>query len=177
MGAINNTDVGDGAECDCLLCQMNRILLEEAAKNEPASPVPPNFDDLSEALDQLAHALNTDGDVAREAIETVLRANGYDETVVEEIEEGELRPFDAENFDFSYALRFLKDGFMLTRAGWNGKNQYLVAIDPERNAWIGVADDDLTPLPYIAIKTVDDCLVPWTASQTDLLAEDWMVLL
>ena len=29
-------------------------------------------------------------------------------------------------------------------------------------------------LPYLYIKTVDGKLVPWLASQTDLLAEDWI---
>ena len=27
--------------------------------------------------------------------------------------------------------------------------------------------------PYIEMKTADDQLVPWVASQTDMLAEDW----
>jgi len=28
-------------------------------------------------------------------------------------------------------------------------------------------------LPYIMMKTVNDEFVPWLASQTDVLAEDW----
>jgi hypothetical protein len=28
-------------------------------------------------------------------------------------------------------------------------------------------------LPYIYMKTAQDDLVPWLASQTDVLAEDW----
>lgn len=31
-------------------------------------------------------------------------------------------------------------------------------------------------LPYLAMKTVDDAFVPWLASQTDILAEDWGVV-
>jgi hypothetical protein len=31
-------------------------------------------------------------------------------------------------------------------------------------------------LPYIFMKTVQGDLVPWLASQTDLLAEDWSVV-
>lgn len=30
-------------------------------------------------------------------------------------------------------------------------------------------------LPYIYMSTVDGKLVPWLASQTDMLAEDWML--
>lgn len=29
---------------------------------------------------------------------------------------------------------------------------------------------------FIVMKTVDDMLVPWVASQTDVLAEDWMLV-
>jgi len=30
-------------------------------------------------------------------------------------------------------------------------------------------------LPYIYMSTVDGKLVPWLASQTDMLAEDWCI--
>lgn len=32
------------------------------------------------------------------------------------------------------------------------------------------------PLPFIAMKTADDKLVPWLASQTDMLADDWVIV-
>ena len=32
-------------------------------------------------------------------------------------------------------------------------------------------------LPYIYMKTADDNLVPWLASQTDILAQDWIMVL
>jgi len=31
-------------------------------------------------------------------------------------------------------------------------------------------------LPYIYMKTVTDDLVPWLASQTDILADDWQLV-
>ncbi|MGY4295351.1 hypothetical protein ACVWXN_003446 [Bradyrhizobium sp. i1.4.4] len=31
-------------------------------------------------------------------------------------------------------------------------------------------------LPYIYMKTADSHLVPWLASQTDILGEDWVRL-
>lgn len=31
----------------------------------------------------------------------------------------------------------------------------------------------LRALPWIGMKTADDAFVPWLASQTDILAEDW----
>ena len=70
--------------------------------------------------------------------------------------------------DFGYALRNLKDGKRVTRPGWNGKGMWLELQRPD-------AHSKMT-LPYIYMKTADDQLVPWLASQTDVLAEDWMVL-
>lgn len=66
---------------------------------------------------------------------------------------------------FSTALSHLKSGSRVTRAGWNGKGMYLELQVPDANSKM--------TLPYIYIKTVDDNFVPWLASQTDLLAEDW----
>lgn len=34
----------------------------------------------------------------------------------------------------------------------------------------------LALLPWIGMKTADDCFVPWLASQTDMLAEDWEIV-
>ena len=81
---------------------------------------------------------------------------------------------------FGVAIEALKMGRRVCRKGWNGKGMWLMLI-PATN-W----STDLGPshhsvpcarrLPWIAMKTVDDGLVPWLASQTDMLAEDWMVV-
>ena len=68
-------------------------------------------------------------------------------------------------FDFGSALHFLKDGGAVTRRGWNGKGMYLRLQRPDENSKM--------TLPYIYMCTVQDDLVPWLASQTDLLSEDW----
>lgn len=57
----------------------------------------------------------------------------------------------------------------VTRAGWNGKGIWLALQWPDRNSKM--------TLPYIYMKTADDQLVPWLASQSDLLAGDWKVAL
>ena len=31
-------------------------------------------------------------------------------------------------------------------------------------------------LPYLEMKTADNKLIPWLASQSDMLAEDWVVV-
>ena len=58
-------------------------------------------------------------------------------------------------------------GMRFTRMGWNGKDQYIELQRPD-------AHSKMT-LPYIFIKTVQGDLVPWLASQTDMLADDWEV--
>ena len=69
------------------------------------------------------------------------------------------------DFDFGEALNRLKQGKSVSRKGWNGPNQHLALQQPE-------AQSKMT-LPYIFIQTVQGDLVPWLASQTDLLATDW----
>ena len=65
-------------------------------------------------------------------------------------------------------LEELKDGKKLTRVGWNGPEQYLELQVPDEHSKM--------TLPYIYIKTVQGDLVPWLASQTDILANDWEVV-
>ena len=67
--------------------------------------------------------------------------------------------------DFGDALAELKDGNRVTRTGWNGKGMWLELQRPD-------AHSKMT-LPYIYMRTVQGDLVPWLASQTDLLAMDW----
>lgn len=72
---------------------------------------------------------------------------------------------DLASGDFSWALLRLKQGFRLHRSGWNGKGMWLGMQDPKRDLYM--------TLPYIYMHTAQGQRVPWLASQTDLLAEDW----
>ena len=67
--------------------------------------------------------------------------------------------------DFGAALGLLKIGKKVARKGWNGKNMWLMLQVPD-------AHSKMT-LPYIYMFTAQGDLVPWLASQTDVLAEDW----
>lgn len=73
-----------------------------------------------------------------------------------------------ENLDFSIALVDLKEGKRLSRRNWNGPGQYLELQVPDEHSKM--------TLPYIYINTVQNDLVPWIASQSDLLATDWYVV-
>jgi hypothetical protein len=70
------------------------------------------------------------------------------------------------NMDFGSALKALKLGNTVAREGWNGKGMWLGLMAPR---------DPMT-LPYIYMRTVTGDLVPWLASQTDMLSDDWTIV-
>ena len=77
---------------------------------------------------------------------------------------------------FGDALVFLKQGKAVARAGWNGKGMWL-GLHEEGGTFVREAcGTTIEYAPYIVMKTADNKLVPWLASQTDMLAEDWVAL-
>ncbi len=99
----------------------------------------------------------------------------------------------ASDLSFGEALRHLKEGSLVARSGWNGKGMWLKLVRSTDYAvgHVGVAvmsghaqfkreggiyEMPFELLPWIGMKTADDKFVPWLASQTDILAEDWAVL-
>lgn len=73
-----------------------------------------------------------------------------------------------EKLNFGGALQALRDGFNVTREGWNGKGMFLTLQTPDENSKM--------KRPYIFITPDADYVVPWVASQADLLAEDWSIV-
>ncbi|MGI4813149.1 MAG: DUF2829 domain-containing protein [Janthinobacterium lividum] len=69
--------------------------------------------------------------------------------------------------DFGWAIDALKAGEKVARAGWNGRGMFLELQRPDAHSKMS--------LPYIYMKTVQGDLVPWLASQTDMLSEDWEI--
>ena len=73
--------------------------------------------------------------------------------------------------NFGQALDHLKAGGKVSRSGWNGAGLWLELQRPDANSKM--------TLPYIYInypldaKTTPGAKVPWLASQTDMLADDW----
>lgn len=69
--------------------------------------------------------------------------------------------------DFGDVIKAMKkdSNAIYTREGWNGKGQYIQLQVPDEHSKM--------TLPYIFISTVNGDLVPWLASQTDMMAEDW----
>ena len=82
--------------------------------------------------------------------------------------------------NFGEALAALKQGNKVARSGWNGKGMWLILIVGEAVAQ-AIADrygdgNAIPVLDAIYMKTVTGELVPWLASQTDVLMEDWIIL-
>jgi Protein of unknown function (DUF2829) len=89
-----------------------------------------------------------------------------------------------DTFDFGEALQQLKEGKLVTRRGWNGQGQFLYLVDDSkftvnRPPLLGIYDEgtEVSYRPHIDICTVDGSCVPWVASQSDLLGEDWAITL
>jgi hypothetical protein len=79
--------------------------------------------------------------------------------------------------NFGQALQELKKGNKAARLGWNGKGIFIELQVPDENSKM--------TSPYIFIDTTGlqtnnemapKSRVPWLASQTDMLAEDWEIL-
>jgi hypothetical protein len=94
------------------------------------------------------------------------------------------RPVNDGYMNFGDALDLLKRGFHVQRDGWNGKGMFLWFM-PEKDPLPidnALADSLNTATggaisfgPYIVMKTAQNNHVPWLASQTDLIAEDWRI--
>lgn len=67
--------------------------------------------------------------------------------------------------DFGDALIAIRSGKRVAREGWNGKNMWIALQTPTMQSKM--------TLPYIYMFTATADLVPWLASQTDILAVDW----
>lgn len=79
--------------------------------------------------------------------------------------------------DFGGALEALKHGKRVRRHGWNGKGIFIELQRPDENSKM--------TSPYIFIDTTGlqtdnphapKSRVPWLASQTDMLSEDWEIV-
>jgi hypothetical protein len=80
------------------------------------------------------------------------------------------------NMTFGLAIEALKRGHKIARTGWNGKGMWLMLVPEKLADAVSFQYEALSPAPWIGMKTTDDKFVPWLASQTDMLAEDWKIV-
>ncbi len=90
---------------------------------------------------------------------------------------------DKQALTFGDALHFLKQGAKVARRGWNGKGMFLFRVPGStfkvnRPPLLGIYPEgtEINYCPHVDMKTADGKIVPWLASQTDVLADDWLVL-
>ena len=86
--------------------------------------------------------------------------------------------------NFGAALELLKSGQKVARVGWNGKDMFLFLVPGSRFAvsrapllGIYLLGAVVDYRPHIDMKTADGDIVPWVASQSDLLCDDWVIAL
>jgi hypothetical protein len=93
------------------------------------------------------------------------------------------RPVDG--MPFGVAVEMLKKGSRISRKGWNGKRMWLGLVKadnytlpraPYGDGELAANDTCAGQLPWICMKTADNKIVPWLASQTDVLADDWCIV-
>lgn len=82
---------------------------------------------------------------------------------------------------FGEAIKEMKDGEKVCRSGWNGKGMFLYLVPANTYKTVTqVAKDEFGDTvdygAYIAMKTAQGDVVPWLASQTDMLADDWRIV-
>lgn len=107
----------------------------------------------------------------------VVYPDGYESWSPKDVFEAAYRPCNA--MTFGLALDALKLGKKVRRAGWNGKGMWLKMIglmDWTVSANHAADVDQLLGGAWIGIRSADDCFYPWSASQADMLAEDWGIV-
>lgn len=85
--------------------------------------------------------------------------------------------------NFGQALEVLKSGGRVRRAGWNGKGMFLFLVPGSvfkvnRAPLLGIYPEgtEITYRPHVDMRTADGSIVPWVASQTDILDDDWEIV-
>jgi hypothetical protein len=97
--------------------------------------------------------------------------------------------FEVIKMNFGEAIEALKSGKKVARSGWNGKDMWLILVSGTKDAKLNknsayyhaLQTDCCDILPHIDMWTVDSngsrAMLPgWLASQTDMLSEDWYIV-
>ena len=84
---------------------------------------------------------------------------------------------------FGDAIVYMKQGYKVARLGWNGKGMFIFLVPGSeftvnRPPLLGIYEEgtEVRYHAHIDMKTANGQIVPWLASQTDMLAEDWLII-
>ena len=94
------------------------------------------------------------------------------------------RPIDG--LSFGHAIEAVKKGCRISRAGWNGKGMFImyqpgypegIPCNAQTARVYGMREGELFKVrPYLQMRCVDGSHQMWLASQSDILADDWMIV-
>ena len=86
---------------------------------------------------------------------------------------------------FWQVLEFIMavEGVKAKRAGWNGKGMFIFLVPGSnfvvnRAPLLGIYPEgtEIKYHPHVDMKTAEGTVVPWICSQTDMLADDWQLV-
>lgn len=87
------------------------------------------------------------------------------------------------NMSFGQAIEAMKNGGKAVRLGWNGKGMFIFLVpgstfNVSRAPLLGIYPEgtEINYHAHIDMKTATGEIVPWLASQSDMLANDWMII-
>jgi hypothetical protein len=87
------------------------------------------------------------------------------------------------NLTFGHALALIKEGKKLARKGWNGKGQFVFLVQGStftvnRPPLLGIYPEgtEINYHAHIDLRNAQGQIVPWFASQGDMLSEDWEIV-
>lgn len=85
--------------------------------------------------------------------------------------------------EFGWAIKQMRNGDKVRRSGWNGKGMFLFLVPGStfkvnRAPLLGIYPEgtEINYQPHIDMKTAQNTIVPWLASQSDMLATDWEIV-
>jgi len=88
-----------------------------------------------------------------------------------------------EGLSFGLAIDAMKKGYQVARTGWNGANMFIFLVPcsvfkVNRLPLLGIFNEghDVKYQDHIDMKTAIGTVVPWLASQSDMLATDWCIV-
>jgi hypothetical protein len=91
-------------------------------------------------------------------------------------------------FGFNEAIKYVKRGLKVARKGWNGKDMWIALFEPTSLVVLTkegsvcekeytIDTDKVFPIqPAVYMKTAEGNFIPWLASQSDLLSDDWVIV-
>jgi len=84
---------------------------------------------------------------------------------------------------YGEAYEEMKNGKLVAREGWNGKNMFLYYVPSSkfivnREPLLSIFGEgyEMEYHSHVDMKTAQGYCVPWLASQVDLAADDWVIV-